>query len=221
MRDKWLVFLGTLGAIAGMVLLAGASARHVPNQSDIDVLADQLARAEQQLRDLQYQIDDKPSQAALDAVQQQAVINASRIAATDRRFDDQTVLVQNHSDILRTVARLEGDRYVPSIHGNMSVANFAREIDHVVNRLAIHQESEVYVTNKTRMTQRITLNNGDEHSLKPDGRLALRLPTGNVSTQLVGQETVNWSVGPPAYKLNLDIRERFGDVYFDCPLGHN
>jgi hypothetical protein len=143
----------------------------------------------------------------------------SLIASLDRKIsDDIDPLVQHHKIILEQIARSsDGTNYVPSIQANMAKDGFEEEMRQVVNS-SIDGESFLMITNKTQVSQAITVNNGTTYTLVPEESRSIRVPTGNASTRLPGQDPVNWAVGPPTYGQELQIVSRRGAITYVCPL---
>ena len=120
----------------------------------------------------------KADRAALDSLSEQVAANRRRIADHDVRldhfgeqvgedrkliadqegrldsFDDQ---VTNHRRILDAIAQKEGSTYLPRIEGNLTVGDFANEMERVVKG-SVRRESTLYITNETDSVRYVLVN---------------------------------------------------------------
>ena len=136
------------------------------------------------------------------------------IKLLDDRMEESDRLAKLHGSILDTVARrTSDDRYLPNILANMDLGSdeanaFREEMESVVNR-SIRKESTLEITNETLVTKQITINENRTYDLRPGETWKVKdVPTGNVTTRLAGQQSVNWAIGPPRYSLKLRIIDR-------------
>jgi hypothetical protein len=119
----------------------------------------------------------------------------------ETRIRDQLTL---HQQILTDIARQDGSRYVPQLSAAMETSNaFRQDMEKAVHR-SLRPTGMLHVNNKTISHQWIFINRS-EHMLRSGEQLAIEVPVGTVTTQLPGQELVNWTLSAPEYTESIDI----------------
>lgn len=148
-------------------------------RAEIEVVAEKQAEMLERLNDLattQRELADMQREQAL---QQQEVL--SSITQKD----------SSGTDVLRLNAAMQKSD------------EFRREMQKAVHG-SLNKTGEVLIQNKMATEQRITVNQ-KEYVIGAGETLKLEVPVGTVTTQLPGQELMNWSVTPPEYKQTIDI----------------
>jgi hypothetical protein len=109
-----------------------------------------------------------------------------------------------HEQILKDISRQDGSRYVPQLNAAMDASDtFRQDMEKAVNR-SLRPTGMLHITNKTISHQWIFVNRM-EHMLRSGEQIALEVPVGTVTTQLPGQELVNWPLTAPNYTESIDI----------------
>jgi uncharacterized coiled-coil protein SlyX len=111
-----------------------------------------------------------------------------------------------HAKILTDVARDDGGRYVPQLNAAMARETFRQEMDAAVHA-TLKTRGEFHIVNKMSSPQWISVNRV-EHLLQAGEEKTLEVPVGTVTTQLPGQELVNWTlahVGNGVYSEGIEI----------------
>lgn len=104
---------------------------------------------------------------------------------------------------LADISRQDGGRYVPSISAAMEHESFRQDLAAAVNG-SLKQRGTFRIANKTPTLQRIAVNL-TEYMVRPAEELLLEAPVGTVTTQLPGQELMNWTLAAPSYYESIDI----------------
>lgn len=110
--------------------------------------------------------------------------------------------IDNHADRLNAISQQDGERYVPSILGNMQTSDrFRREVSRAV-------QGQVVIENRTGVEQQIYINGTLWRA--PTGKSETSVPFGPVITQLVPWEaeskrwtTEQWKASEEGQELHI------------------
>jgi uncharacterized coiled-coil protein SlyX len=104
---------------------------------------------------------------------------------------------------LADISRNDGGQYVPNISAAMEHESFRQDLGTAVNR-SLKTRGTFRIANKTPTHQWIAVNR-TEYVVRPSEELLLDAPVGTVTTQLPGQELMNWTLAAPGYYESIDI----------------
>jgi hypothetical protein len=107
---------------------------------------------------------------------------------------------QNLADISRTDS---ARGHVPRLDAAMESPSFRQDMDKAVHA-SLKATGKFEIVNKTISHQWIFVNR-TERFLRPNETIILEVPVGTVTTQLPGQELVNWTVAAPEYSQSIEI----------------
>lgn len=150
-----------------------------------------------------YAVSDKPADQAgtnNPVSPTQSEFNALR----DRVYDQEVIL----ANIAKRISQPNGpERYIVDIRGNLQSPTFRNELSDAVNEV-LPREGKIHVHNRMSTTQTLTVNRKD-YQIAPGDRLAVTVPTGTVTTELVGFEAPrNWTIGAPTFEERIVIGPR-------------
>lgn len=128
-------------------------------------------------------------------------------ALRDRVYDQEVIL----ANIAKRISQPNGpERYIVDIRGNLQNSTFRNELSDAVTEV-LPRQGTLHIHNTMDTTQTLTVNR-QEYQIAPGDRLAVTVPVGTVTTELVGfEEPRNWTIGPPTNEERIVIgpsRER-------------
>lgn len=99
-----------------------------------------------------------------------------------------------------------GGARIPRLSANMKAsAAFKQEMtDAVHEALRSRTTGTLVLNNRTQQTRQVAINR-TTYYLDPGESRTVEVPVGNVTTQLAGGSTRNWTLGAPDYRLSLDV----------------
>jgi hypothetical protein len=180
------------------------------------------------LEDVAKKLDDLQEQlrtlaGAVKALQQSGPAGQDQLVPVEQvsrsEFDALAQLVYEQVGALGDIARRiseEGDKYVLNLRSAMAVPQFREELTEAVHDV-IRRRGTLRVENRTAVEHRLLVNR-TEYRIPAMRTLALDVPVGTVTTELLGYERPkNWTVSPPHYHQRITITRTAPPAVFVAP----
>jgi len=226
------MFTRLMFAAVWVLALAASAQAQQPTATAYDRSQDEkIAAVQKDLSDLKKRVTDAETGIAnqksdldkrLEALTKIVAEHTGQIGALSTAIQAQTELVQaltaNQNTFTTSVNKeLEAVRqnlvdisrtdstkgHVPRLDAAMESPSFRQDMDRAVHA-SLKTTGTFQIVNKTVSHQWIFVNR-TERFLRPNETLVLEVPVGTVTTQLPGQDLVNWTVTAPDYSQSVDI----------------
>ncbi len=130
----------------------------------------------------------------------------NKISELEKFRKEQTEIANNHSFILRQIAKnLSDGSHVPNIWGNMKNREFSQEVEKVVIDSISRPNGELMVYNDTDDDRQLYVNGNSSYLIRAKRMRPISVPSGNVTTEIAGDGSKSWFIGPPNYRQDLTI----------------
>ena len=212
---------------AGVVLTLLLSVL-LPTQADeLADLTKRVAALEGDFNALESKINDNASQIS----RLSELVGDAFSKLTDQDAKQQSIL-----DAISATDE-NGEIYI-TLNSIMKKSATARhEVQRAVEQ-SIRSEGTLSIVNEMGTSQDIIVNH-IQHHVHAGATLNLTVPVGTVSTQLPGQDIVNWTIGVPNYRQSVSIKPRrytaarvpfdsqrsdswiSQPIYYETPIYHN
>ena len=100
-----------------------------------------------------------------------------------------------------------GEVYL-TLNSIMNKSGVAREEVRKAVEQSIRTQGTLTIVNEMSTAQDIVVNNVQQR-VQPGATLNLTVPVGTATTQLPGQDIVNWTIGVPNYRQSVTIKPRY------------